>query len=337
MTDYVITTDALALVIKRLSNNTTIYAPVTTDGVTAFQPVNDAAQIAFEYQNSVVPPKRLLFPQTETLFAYSRTGGAEMTEPSTPPSQVIFGIRPCDARSFTMLDSVFCGEIRDGYYFAKREQTTLIGLACATSCANCFCVSLQGSPTGKEGLDLLLTALPDGFFVETATEKGAALLAEHADLFDEAIPAQQEARQIAHQQAHERIRRHVNVDMTGATLDALFYQPLWNEISQTCVGCSICTFLCPTCHCFDIQDENFGERGIRVRTWDTCSNPEYTLHASGHNPRPGRTQRTRNRIYHKYNYFPKKFGQIACVGCGRCVSKCPVNIDIIEILQKLHG
>ena len=117
-------------------------------------------------------------------------------------------------------------------------------------------------------------------------------------------------------------------------LDKIFENELWKNISLKCLGCGICTFQCPTCHCFDIQDETTITNGARVRVWDTCMNPEYTLHASGHNPRPARMNRTRNRVYHKFNYYPKNYNVIACVGCGRCISDCPVNIDIIDVIDQ---
>ena len=108
---------------------------------------------------------------------------------------------------------------------------------------------------------------------------------------------------------------------------------MWERFSDRCLSCGICTFLCPTCHCFDIQDEMEGFDGRRARMWDTCMFSEYTLHTSGHNPRPTRKERTRNRISHKYSYFPEKFDVIACVGCGRCINYCPVNIDLLDILE----
>jgi len=101
-----------------------------------------------------------------------------------------------------------------------------------------------------------------------------------------------------------------------------------------CLGCGICTFLCPTCHCFDIQDETLESNGARVRIWDSCMFREYSLQASGYNPRPEQTSRVRNRVFHKFSYFPKNHQEFGCVGCGRCISECPVNIDIVEIVNK---
>ena len=133
------------------------------------------------------------------------------------------------------------------------------------------------------------------------------------------------------------ITRQQKTKGVAEKLDTVFENPFWNKVAAKCVGCGTCTYLCPTCHCFDMQDESTLTKGARVRVWDTCMNPEYTLQASGYNPRPGRTNRVRNRIYHKYAYYPKNFDTIACVGCGRCIDMCPVNIDIIDVVAKAGG
>ena len=128
-------------------------------------------------------------------------------------------------------------------------------------------------------------------------------------------------------------RQKINDDIPQK-LEELWDSPLWKKVSDACLGCGA-YFLCPTCHCFDIQDEMEGFEGRRCRVWDSCMFKEYTLHTSGHNPRPTRRERTRNRVNHKYSYFVKNFGTIACVGCGRCINNCPVNIDILDILSQV--
>jgi ferredoxin len=117
-------------------------------------------------------------------------------------------------------------------------------------------------------------------------------------------------------------------------LEKIFEHGIWENFSKACIGCGICTYLCPTCHCFDIHDESTIKRGGRIRVWDSCMYPEFTLQASGYNPRPTRKNRLRNRIYHKFYSFPCNNDLIACTGCGRCINMCPVNIDIIEIINQ---
>jgi ferredoxin len=123
-------------------------------------------------------------------------------------------------------------------------------------------------------------------------------------------------------------------------LKAMFDSPFWDEQARSCIRCGICTFLCPACHCFDICDEVTVPtplEGKRVRSWDTCQYPDFTMHSSGHNPRSDRASRLRQRIMHKYQYFVEHHGEYQCTGCGRCVSLCPVSIDIIDILSEVPG
>lgn len=338
MKEFILKKDDFENFIERLTLDSTVYAPVNEDEVLTFKPVDNSEGIAIEYQNSVVPPKKILFPQTETLFSYQLGESPEIEEARQEKGDtIIFGIRPCDGKSFQILDKVFGGRFSDVYYLRKREKTTLIGLACEKPCVNCFCTSLGGDPANREGLDLLLTVSEDDYFIDVLTDRGSTIVEQTQDVLQEVSDVQRQAKETLHENSAKKIQRSIDVEGIPKKLNNLFYHKIWNDLARLCVGCSICTFLCPTCHCFDIQDETFGTEGERIRVWDTCSNPEYTLHASGHNPRPGRMHRTRNRIYHKYNYFPQNFGEIACVGCGRCIEKCPVNIDILDMLAVINN
>ncbi len=129
----------------------------------------------------------------------------------------------------------------------------------------------------------------------------------------------------------------VETDGITASLDRAVDSPLWDRVHRTCLGCGVCTYLCPTCHCFVISDTKRGARGERVRCWDACQYPAFTLEASGHNPRPTPRERLRHRMLHKFSYFPKDFGKHACVGCGRCVEHCPVNLDLREVIAAVRG
>ncbi|MFU8795135.1 MAG: 4Fe-4S dicluster domain-containing protein, partial [Dethiobacteria bacterium] len=212
---------------------------------------------------------------------------------------------------------------------------TLVGLACGEPGLNCFCTSVGGDPASTEGLDLLMIDLGDNYLLETVTPKGEALVSEVAEFLTEAEAEAVQLKEKVVAEAAAKIKRSVDHEGIPEGLPGLWDDPLWKSVSASCLGCGTCTYLCPTCHCFDIQDETEGFEARRCRMWDSCMFEEYTLHTSGHNPRPTRRERTRNRINHKYNYYVDKFDVIACVGCGRCINLCPVNIDIVEILRQV--
>lgn len=312
-----------------------ILAPVRKERVVSFKKVDDPTEIAWEFANVTTPPKKLLFPQTEVMYTFDPDTITDKTPKPVP--RLIMGIRPCDARSFRILDPVFSGDFQDPYYLNRQKNTLLAGLACNDPGPNCFCTSLGAGPFNTQGLDLLLVDLGDELFIRSVTGLGERFLADNLELFPRV--ADQAARVKELKVAAEKaISRHVETSTLPEKLKNLFDDPIWDQMSQTCVGCYICTYMCPTCHCFDIQDENLGHRGRRIRVWDSCANPEYTLHASGYNPRPGRKNRMRNRILHKYQYHPENHeGQILCVGCGRCIDLCPVNNDLVEELTLLGG
>jgi ferredoxin len=333
----ILSKEKVADAIKELSKFRLI-APARSDEVVLFKPVEDPEEVYLDYGNSTVPPKMVPFPQTETMFRFT-VGSPELQEKNVEDegTTVVFGLRPCDARAMSIVDKLFSWDYDDPYYLKRRELTTLVGMACVEPpSVNCFCTSLGGSPFGTEGLDLLLTDMGDHYLVQALTDKGKKLEETLSSQLEEAgADEEKKAKEMA-LEAEEKIRRSIDTDGIPEKLPALWDNELWKKVSAACLGCGICTFLCPTCHCFDIQDEveESGE-GRRCRMWDSCMFSEYTVHASGHNPRPTRKERTRNRINHKYSYYPEHFEDIACVGCGRCINLCPVNIDILDILEQV--
>ncbi|MBN1409776.1 MAG: 4Fe-4S dicluster domain-containing protein [Spirochaetales bacterium] len=335
MDDYRISGKKLKDLMEVLSREADLYAPVKKNDVALFKRIDSVSDINLDYRNTDVPSKNIVFPQTETIFSYTLDKDQKIEPPPVYRESIVFGIRPCDAHAMSILDSVFRDDFKDPYFLDKRKKLTLIGLSCDLPGASCFCTSLSGGPGNKTHLDMLFTRTGDDFFVEVVTEKGKAVIEKAKDLFKKATDKLKKQKDGNIKKAEALIKRNIAVDGIKQKLDKLFDSELWKELSQKCMGCSICTYLCPTCHCFDIQDEKTLEKGRRVRVWDSCAFPEYTLHASGHNPRPARMNRLRNRVYHKYSYYPDNFDMIACVGCGRCIEKCPVNIDLLDVLKKV--
>lgn len=314
--------------------NLKIYAPQKEGETFRFSLLGEEDSPELDFSNTTIPPKDVVFPQTETMYRYE-PGGTEMTVPEEEEEGAVLGIRPCDARAMSIVDSLFSWDVDDPYYLERRSGNTYIGLACLEPCVNCFCTSLGGGPASTEGLDAIMTDLGESYLVKPLTEKGEQLFQKAADVLEEATAEDVKSAEELHEEAAAKIARNIDTQGIPEKLPQLWESPLWKDVSNSCLGCGICTYLCPTCHCFDIQDEVEGLEGRRCRMWDSCMFGEYTLHASGHNPRPSRRERTRNRINHKYSYYVDKFDSIACVGCGRCINFCPVNIDILDILTQV--
>ena len=327
-----------------------VFAPVKKDGAICFEPLSSPEDVVFDYPNSLRTPKEFFFPQAEVLFTFQ--GAERQTDKpaaNTKP-QVLFGVRPCDSKALLLLDSVFDQEdYQDPYYIEKRKNMVLVGLACRNPQSTCFCTSVGGGPFDKEGLDILVTELDDNrCYVEILTEKGKQLIAEDSS-FKTANKSDVQQVESVKKEAEAKIPTKVALEGLKEKLDGMFDSPVWDRIHEKCLGCAVCTYLCPTCHCFALLDEKVpapvlpaqktrvqvSSQGQRIRNWDSCMFPIFTLEASGHNPRVSNRERMRQRIMHKFNYFVDNFGQTACVGCGRCLINCPVNMDIREIIETI--
>ena len=294
------------------------------------------------YRNTTMSPKNLFFPQSETMLSFKKSGeDANIYKgvDGKPSEKAVFGIRPCDAAAFALFDKIFKNDqFTDTYWFEKRDATTLIGLGCNEPCSTCFCTSVNSHPFDEKGLDVLASDLGDRYLLKILTEKGEKLLdgitslddAKDADISEQEALSKKAADSITTNLGQERIEEKSVLELYNADC--------WSRIYESCLNCGTCTFVCPTCHCFDIQDELFRDGGVRIRNWDSCMSWLFTIHATGHNPRPSKKERVRQRFMHKFKYIPiKRDGDIGCVGCGRCVNLCPVNIDVRQVVQEMNA
>jgi len=314
-----------------------VIAPVRQDGEVRFQPLDEPAAVAWDYANAKHSAKGVYLPQVERLLTYARTrddlNQVKATDPPAGPT-MLFGLRPCDARARLMVDQVMVdGVCRDRYYAARRDGTVVVGLACEHPRSTCFCGAFDSGPYDATGSDILLRSAGDMYLVDVVTERGAELAKDLAlEPVDDEHSQRAEQAQAKAEGALRPMERLVGIE---AALEGLWDDPLWQEISAKCLACGACTYLCPTCHCFAVEDRALGDGGERVRAWDSCMYAGFTAHASGHNPRPDQASRWRQRVMHKFSYLPENVDAYGCVGCGRCVVSCPVNLDIRQVLARV--
>ena len=315
--------------LKLLSADYQIYAPVLTDGVPEFQIWKTGDQMYLEGFNTVKPPKDILFPGYEEMYRY-KTGPDAFIKETVPEDtkKIIFGIRPCDVRSIESLDKVFFTKgYVDSYYAKRRENVFTIAMGCVMPQETCFCDSMGLDPNEAPSADIMMNAGGEDSYVLTAqTEKGNELLEKAAAALEEGGDAKKDTK------CRLQIKK---IDDLDKKLAGMYEDPIWEEVTKACVGCGTCTFVCPTCYCFDIDNENFSSEGCKYRCWDSCMFSDYTRMAGGHNPRPTKKERLRNRYMHKLSYFNERYGETLCVGCGRCIAKCPAHLDISEFIEKV--
>lgn len=311
-----------------LEDDTDLIAPRDVDGHVLYRAVASSDDILLDYERPALSAKDYLLPATETLLRVERRGSEVTLEEILPgPKQVLFGIRPCDAHGLAAIDALFLEEDPpDRYYHHHRERTVLVGLACPQMWEGCFCTSIGGAPDDPTHLDVLLQEVDGGYAVKAVTEKGKALLGklETGNRKGAPTPPVADAEPVP-VTPPERWR-------------PLFEDRLWMRHGERCLSCRICTYVCPTCRCFDVTDRVVETRaGVtrveRIRVWDACTSTNYRRAAGGHNSRPTRPGRVRNRFFCKFCYYPEDFGPLGCVGCGRCIVSCPVDIDITEVMR----
>jgi sulfhydrogenase subunit beta (sulfur reductase) len=315
-----------------LAEGKRILAPKKIGDKIDFATVTSLAEVNLDQVQTMQSPKTALFPRVEELFTFqSADGQVNIRERNLAalPETVIFGLRPCDAAAFASLAAIFTWDYPDSLFSARLKKTTVVGVACARADEYCFCTAVGGAPGSTQGSDVLLTKVSgDVYLVEILTAEGRSVVQAGSGLFNPAAAEKKESHLA-------KVEPAFALDRIAPALAALFDDTaFWEEQSRRCLGCGACAYVCPTCACFDIQDEG-GVSGKRLRCWDSCGFSMFTLHTSGHNPRPLQSQRWRQRLMHKFAYMPERQQVLGCVGCGRCSRACPVDMNILEHLRAI--
>jgi ferredoxin len=306
----------------------------------AFEPITDPAQLRLDYDTTILPPKKVFQPPEERLATFTRQGEPSVEAVIEAVPTVLLGVHTCDLRAIQLLDQVFSQEYADAHYLERREQTVIVSLECLEPCdEHSFCKSM-GTLTAGEGYDLHMTDLGAAYAIDVATEKGQQLLANYATV---SKAADADIRRLNEVLGAKWPRFTYRLNFEAAELPALlstaYDHPLWDELGERCLACGSCTNVCPTCYCFNVFDQvNMAlTEGERRRRWDSCQLDEFARVAGGENFREARKGRQRHRFMRKGKYIYEKFGELGCVGCGRCIRTCVADISIVDGFNTIHG
>ena len=335
----------LAKLYAALSENAKLLVPCADKNRQVnFAPYSENVHVELDAPLTNRSVKDVFFPQVENLLTFKTSGKELALEQNVPPelTMIVMGVRACDARSFALLDRVFLKAPVDTYYKARRENCLLIGLGCSAPEETCFCHTF-GIDAGAPETDVQTWLAGDSLYWQAATAKGEELTDR---LIAEGVlaAAENEAQAVSGQQ--EQTKKILSLlplhdfkinDALPQDELKVFHSKAWDKLAFGCLSCCTCTYVCPTCHCYDIRDyQETEERTQRYRCWDSCMAKDFTQMAHG-NPRKTKLERFRQRYMHKLVYFPENNeGVYACVGCGRCLQKCPVQLNIVKVAKALE-
>ncbi len=326
----------LSALFQLIAESQALYVPVNNGGQVNFANWSEDAEVNLDALKTVKSPKDAFFPQSENLYTCYRDGKKIQIEPEELQKQnfVVFGMKACDVKGVEVLDKVFLAEPVDTFYAARRAHGTIVAMACHEPEETCFC-KVFGIDCADPVADVATWMVEGELYWKALTEKGEALTATVASLLtDTDETTVEEAKNAIHSIVEKLPYSNLSLEgWNGDVLSEKFDSPVWEELYKPCLACGTCTFVCPTCQCYDIKDYDTGHGIKRYRCWDSCMYSDFTMMAHGNN-RTSQMQRFRQRFMHKLVYFPaNNDGMYSCVGCGRCVEKCPASLNIVKVIK----
>jgi len=334
----IITKDKLADFLKALGSDHEVIVPVIENGTLLMSDMGSVKMETGFNGRPLISPKEYFFPQREKIFTFNAKDPkkVDVKAHTNSAKRVIWGVRPCDLYGLKTLDTIFLTNYVDTYYNARRDNTIIMGLNCNEPCDTCFCDSCNTGPFATEAFDLLFTDLGDKYLVNVGSKKGEKAMSKSAKLFSAAAAADKTKAGDLEKKSKKAFTRSVRFVEAKKKLPGSWGDALWPEEALPCILCGGCNYVCPTCHCFNIEDIVEGDSiSTRVRYWDSCQLGGFTQMAA-ENTRNQQSERLRQRIFHKYVYTPDKYNGVpGCTGCGRCIEVCPAEIDITHILGRV--
>ncbi|MCK4665170.1 4Fe-4S dicluster domain-containing protein [Candidatus Dependentiae bacterium] len=313
-----------------------VWAPVKKGDKFIYNKINNGADILENPLRTILPVKKLLIPPDYIMLDFTKNRFSNANK--NIPSKVIIGIHPCGINALNILDKFYTADYKDTCYCHRRQQLIIIGKSCIPD-EYCFCNKTH-TDIVEEGYDLFMTDLGDYYLIWIGSSKGDDIIREGSEIFSEDVPADVAADFIEFRK-EKKTSFKCDIDLEGVTdlMELTYNAEFWTELGEKCLSCGQCTMVCPTCTCFNTIDEielNKPE-GHRRRYWDSCMFKEYSLVAGGHNFREARSDRLKLWYTHKLKAFIGKFGSSSCVGCGRCIETCPVDINVYTVAAKIKG
>ncbi len=315
-----------------------LYAPVKRGSGYAFDRPSSWSDVQMEYPRTILPPRKFFLPPREATFRFDPKEGFQdlLAEAATP--RVLFGVHAYDIYGLNILDRVFAqGKYADPYYVARRRNTAIIGIDFVPDDHH-FAASMNADFVDT-GFDLFLSDIGDHYLVLVGTSRGDDMAVMSGSLLE--APTADDFAEYKRRSSERRVASRTRVELGDLPeiLEMEYHSQVWEELGQQCLSCGSCSMVCPTCYCFDVNDEvTLGSRaGTRVRSWDSCLFKTHALVAGGENFRHSRASRIKFRFYHKQRGFVAEYGRPSCVGCGRCAVSCPAGIDIVTVIQKIRG
>jgi sulfhydrogenase subunit beta (sulfur reductase) len=345
MISKVIPKENLPKLVDVMVDDFIVIAPAKTNKKPTLLEIKDSSEVAFDEKLPMIPAKKVFLPADHTVFRYSLKKGitkgcSDLAKQRFDKGIILFNISPCDITGVNVLERIFRDNYQDDVFLELRDKTIIIGMNCLEPCyENCFCESM-GSNDPKSGFDIMLTPIGnDQFIAVPNSDNGKKLLRMYSKLFKETSKKDFDAYATTLKTKQDNFTKDILVEGLASQVEDSFESKVWEEYTNKCLFCGSCTFVCPTCYCYTVYDKisNDLKEGERKRDWDSCYYPEFALVAGGHDFRGRKAERFRYRYLHKFTDLPRRYNFEGCVGCGRCITYCPADIDVREVLEKVRG